>query len=67
VRPRWSVELGQLLLALLLVLLITAAGMLLHWSPVLTPIASGLVFLATWLRPRMRGVLRPVVSEGEGR
>jgi O-antigen/teichoic acid export membrane protein len=66
VRPRWNAELGQLLLALLLVVVITAAGAMLHWSPVLTPIASGLVFLAAWLRPRMRGALQPVVSEGEG-
>jgi O-antigen/teichoic acid export membrane protein len=67
VRPRWNAEIGQLLLALALVALITVAAALLHWHPVITPIVGGLVFLATWLRPGLRTPLPDVVPEGEGR
>lgn len=66
VRPRWHAEFGLLLVALLLVTMLTAAGMVLHWSPILTPIVSGLVFLATWLLPRLRAPLPAAVPEGEG-
>jgi O-antigen/teichoic acid export membrane protein len=66
VRPRWNPELGTLLIALLLVTIVTAAASLFSWSPVITPIVAGFLFLSVWLGPRMRP-LRPAVSEGEGR
>lgn len=66
VRPRWHPELGQLLVALLLVAGATILGALLHWSPVVTPIVAALLFLTAWLLPRIRGGYSPAVAEGEG-
>jgi hypothetical protein len=67
VRPRWHPEFGQLLLALTLVILLTMAGALLHWPVIVTPIVAGVVFLATWLGPRLRTPMRTPLPEGEGR
>ena len=67
VRPRWHPEFGQLLAALVLVTLLTAAGAVFHWPTLLTPVVAGVVFLATWLLPRWRTPMREPLPEGEGR